>query len=86
MHLTTPLIEIPKLFISMFLVLLCAQEWLAEEPDEVRKLQFLDVSWAQFHSDATRLQIVKLSPANGLEGRVEKLLRSSERARDASLS
>ena len=84
--LTTPLIEIPKLFISMFLMLLYAQEWFAEEPNEVWRLQFLDASWLQLHSDATRLQIVKLSPANELEGRAGKLLRSLERARDASLN
>ena len=79
-------IEIPKLFISMFLMLLYAQEWLTEGPNEVWKLQFLDASWVQFHSDSTNLQIDKLSTANELEGCVEKLLRSLERARDASLN
>ena len=86
MFLITLSIEIPKLFISMFLMLLYAQEWFAEEPNEVWRLQFLDASWLQLHSDATRLQIVKLSPANELEGRAGKLLRSLERARDASLN
>ena len=86
MFLITLSIEIPKLFISMFLMLLYAQEWFAEEPNEVWRLQFLDASWLQLHSDATRLQIVKLSPANELEGRDGKLLRSLERARDASLN
>ena len=86
MFLITLSIEIPKLFISMFLMLLYTQEWFAEEPNEVWRLQFLDASWLQLHSDATRLQIVKLSPANELEGRAGKLLRSLERARDASLN
>ena len=86
MFLITLSIEIPKLFISMFLMLLYTQEWFAEESNEVWKLQFLDASWLQLHSDATRLQIVRLSPANELEGRAGKLLRSLERARDASLN
>ena len=70
----------------MFLMLLYAREWLTEEPNEVWKLQFLDASWVQFRSEAKNLQVDKLSTANELEGCVEKLLRSLERARDASLN
>ena len=70
----------------MFLMLLYVQEWLTEEPDEVWKLQFLDTGWVHFHADAMRLQPVRLPPMNELEGHVGKLLRSLERARDASLN